>query len=107
MDWEDFDLLTFHLPVRGMMLTMAVGDMVMEMETNTLAKLRRETTKPMAGVIHYLANTESHQYAAKYLKKLQDAGVPVFYSVASAAKATSRLTGHNDYRQRAAGKTPR
>jgi len=95
MDWEGFDFLTFHLPVRGMMLTMAVGDMVIEMETNTLVKLRKETTKPMAGVIHYLANAESCQYAAKYLEKLQDAGIPVFYSVASGAKAVSRLMGHH------------
>ncbi len=104
LDWEGFDFLTFHLPVRGMMLTMSVGDMVIGMESDTLVKLRHNSTKPMAGVVHYLANAESWQYAAKYVEKLQKAGIPIFYSVADAAKAVNRLMWHRDkQRLRASG----
>jgi acyl-CoA synthetase (NDP forming) len=107
LDWEGFDFLAFHLPLRGMMLTMSVGDIVISTETDTLVKLRRETTKPMAGVIHYLANAESWQFAAKYMQKLQEAGIPIFYSVASAAKAVNRLMGHRDYQRHASGSRSR
>jgi len=97
MSWDGFDFLAFHLPLRGMMLTMSVGDMVISMETDTLMNLRQETTKPMVGVIHYLANAESWQYAAKYAERLQKAGIPVFYSVASTANAINRLIGYHNY----------
>lgn len=97
LNWEGFDFLAFHLPLRGMMLTMPVGDMVISIETDTLVKLRRETTKPMVGIIHYLANADSWQYAAKYVPKLQGDGIPVFYSMASAAKAIDRLLRYHNH----------
>lgn len=91
LGWEGVDILSFHLPLRSMMLSVQMGDVVISSEIDTLVRLRRETTKPMVGIIHYLANAESWQYAVKYVKRLNEADIPVFYSVASAAKAINRL----------------
>ncbi|MCX5998669.1 MAG: hypothetical protein NTU41_03520 [Chloroflexi bacterium] len=48
-------------------------------------------TKPMAVVIHYLTSGESWQMASEYSRRCYQAGLPVYHSIAGAAKAIDRL----------------
>ncbi len=85
------DLLVFHLPVRGIMLSIAVAPILLDRETEIILKLHHESGKPIAVVVHYMATGEGWHFAAKYVQEFYEDGLPVYYSIASAAKAIDRF----------------
>ena len=84
------DLLVFHMPIRGVMLSVPVASVLFDPEAQTILKVHQEPGKPTAVVVHYEANADGWNLAAKQVKKFYEAGLPVYYSVASAAKAIDR-----------------
>lgn len=88
--YDGIDLLVFHQPVRGHMISVAVGSVVLDAELQTILKVHQATGKPTAAVLHYQANMEGWNLASKAAERLYAAGMPVYYSIASAAKAIDR-----------------
>jgi acyl-CoA synthetase (NDP forming) len=88
--FEGIDLLVFHMPIRGIMLSPAVSSVLFDPESQTIIKTHQGPGKPVAVVVHYQANVDGWNLAAKQVKKFCEAGLPVYYSVASAAKAIDR-----------------
>ncbi len=88
--FEGIDLLVFHMPIRGIMLSPAIASVLFDPESETIVKIHRAPGKPTAVIVHYQANVDGWNLAAKQVKKFYEAGLPVYYSVASAAKAIDR-----------------
>jgi acyl-CoA synthetase (NDP forming) len=88
--FEGIDLLVFHMPIRGIMLSAAVASVLFDPEAQTIIKVYQGPGKPVAMVVHYEANVDGWNLAAKQVKKFYEAGLPVYYSIASAAKAIDR-----------------
>ncbi len=88
--FEGIDLLVFHMPIRGIMLSTAIASVLFDPESETIIKTHRGPGKPVAVVVHYEANLDGWNLAAKQVKKFYEASLPVYYSVASAAKAIDR-----------------
>ena len=88
--FEGIDLLVFHIPIRGIMLSPAVAPVLFDPESETIVKIHRAPGKPTAVIVHYQANVDGWNLAAKQVKKFYEAGLPVYYSIASAAKAIDR-----------------
>ena len=88
--FEGIDLLVFHMPIRGVMLSAAVASVLFDPEAQTIIKVYQGPGKPVAAVVHYEANVDGWNLAAKQVKKFYEAGLPVYYSIASAAKAIDR-----------------
>jgi acyl-CoA synthetase (NDP forming) len=88
--FEGIDLLVFHMPVRGIMLSPAVASVLFDPESQTMIKVHRGSGKPVAVVLHYEANVDGWNIAAKLEKRFYEAGLPVYYSIASAGKAIDR-----------------
>ena len=92
--FEGIDLLVFHMPIRGIMLSAAVASVLFDPEAQTIIKVYQGPGKPVAAVVHYEANVDGWNLAAKQVKKFYEAGLPVYYSIASAAKAIDRYIGY-------------
>jgi len=73
------------------MLSVPVASVLFDPEAQTILKVQQGPGKPMAVVVHYEANADGWNLAAKQVKKFYEAGLPVYYSVASAAKAIDRF----------------
>jgi len=101
--FEGIDLLVFHLPVRGQMISVAVGSMLLDAESETIIKVHQAPGKPTAVVVHYQANLDGWKLADKRVKKFYEVGLPVYYSIAGAGKAIDRylryLAGRKTSRQ--------
>ena len=88
--FDGIDLLVFHTPIRGIMLSPAMASVLFDPESQTIIKVHQGPGKPVAAVVHYEANAEGWNMAAKLVKKFYEADLPVYYSIASAAKAIDR-----------------
>jgi len=88
--FEGIDLLVFHMPIRGIMLSAAIAPVLFDPESETIIKTHRAPGKPTAVIVHYQANVDGWNLAARQVKKFYEASLPVYYSVASAAKAIDR-----------------
>jgi len=88
--FEGIDLLVFHLPVRGQMISVAVGSMLLDAESETIIKVHQAPGKPTAVVVHYQANLDGWKLADKRVKKFYEVGLPIYYSIAGAGKAIDR-----------------
>jgi acetyltransferase len=88
--FEGIDLLVFHMPVRGIMLSPAVASVLFDPESQTIIKTHQAPGKPTAVVLHYEANADGWNITAKLEKKFCEAGLPVYYSIPSAGKAIDR-----------------
>jgi len=88
--FEGIDLLVFHMPIRGIMLSAAIAPVLFDPESESIIKTHRGPGRPTAVVVHYEANADGWNLAAKQVKRFYEAGLPVYYSIASAAKAIDR-----------------
>jgi acyl-CoA synthetase (NDP forming) len=89
--FEGIDLLVFHAPLRGMMIPVPATAAIFEEEARTVVDLHREPGKPLAVVLHSQANSQGWELSEKQAKTYYEAGLPVYYSAASAAKAIDRF----------------
>jgi len=89
--FDGIDLLVFHVPVRGVMISVSFAAAVFEDESQTILKVHQETGKPVAMIVHCQANADGWNLSAKQVKRYYEAGLPVYYSVASAARAIDRF----------------
>ena len=72
------------------MLSVAVASVLFDLEAQASGKIHQGSGKPVAVVMHYQATSESWGFAAKYMRQFYEAGLLVYFSIASAAKAIGR-----------------
>ncbi|MCX5998020.1 MAG: CoA-binding protein [Chloroflexi bacterium] len=95
-DWDGIDLLVFQIPLRGVVADLPTASSLFESQVNNVIQVSRESKKPMAVVVHYLANGESWQVASRYAERLRETGLPVFFSTASAFRAIDRFMRYQE-----------
>lgn len=97
--FDGIDLLVFHLPIRAAMLSIATQPMILEREIENIVRLSERPGKPMAAILHYTATCEELDVPVKLVKRLSAAGLPLYFSIASAARAINRYMGYSGNRQ--------
>lgn len=96
--FDGIDLLVFHIPVRGHLISAAVGSMLLDAESQTVVKVHESPGKPVAVVVHYEADLDGWRLADKVVKRFYEVGLPVYYSIASAGKAIDRYIRYSGNR---------
>jgi acyl-CoA synthetase (NDP forming) len=99
LGWDGIDLLLCHMPLRGIMLTLPLACAIFDSQVRNVLKVADESSKPVAMVVHCLASAESRQAASRYVAECSNAGLPAYYSIASAARAIDRLVRYDNYRR--------
>jgi hypothetical protein len=74
-----------------MMIPVAATAAIFEEEARTVVMLNQEPGKPLAVVLHSQANSAGWAMSEKQAKMYYEAGLPVYYSAAGAAKAIDRF----------------
>ena len=103
-DYSGVDIVVFHLPL-GIMppFSSFPREGAIPLLENVI-RVRNETGKPTAVVIDQLVTTESWGTALSCQQKCHQAGIPVYFSVDSAARAIDRfLCYHENLGRRQAG----
>jgi acyl-CoA synthetase (NDP forming) len=95
-DYSEIDILVFHFPL-GM--TPAFSSMPKEGAipvVDNVIRVHNETSKPIAVVIDQLATSEAWETAFSCQQKCHEAGIPVYFSINSAAKAIDRFLRYHE-----------
>jgi len=101
-DYGGVDILVFHLPLG---INPPFPSFPKEFATAILdnaIRVHNETDKPMVVVIDQLTTVESWETAIACQQKCQQAGIPVYFSVSSAAKAIGRFLSYHEKRTKLA-----
>jgi len=93
-DYEGIDLLVAQIPLCSLGFPLSDAYTLFDFGVDTIIRVHGEVSKPMAIVIHCITSGESWQVASNYLQKCCQAGLPVYHSVASAAKAIDRFLNY-------------
>jgi len=89
------------------MLSVAIASVLFNPESQTIVKIHQGPGRPVAVVMHYQATSESWGFAAKYMRQFYEAGLPVYHSMASAAKAIDRYIRYSANQMARAQRIPR
>jgi acyl-CoA synthetase (NDP forming) len=101
-DYDGIDILVFNLhlginpPFDSFPKEFAIAIL------DNAIRARKETEKPMVVIIDQLTTVGSCETLAACQQKCQEAGVPVYYSVNSTAKALGRFVSYHENRARLA-----
>jgi len=97
--WDGVDLIVLQIPLRGMMLALPLAAFLFDSQVNNAVRVGQETGKAHAVVVHYLTSWESCQAASDLRRKCHEAGVAVYGSVQSAAKAIAAMMRYYEARK--------
>lgn len=106
LNYEGFvDLSIIHIGFgQAAWFSTSVFDAEIDLFRNAVAKIRSEMDKPMAVVIQYLISGWDWQKGVEDLQRsFAETGIPVYYSMATAARAVDRLLCYHEARLAAAG----
>ncbi len=97
-NYEGIDLLVIQLSLGMLLLPPSIGEAkVLNYLADSVIKVHQQTSKPIALVIHALASGESWQAALDCQQKCYEAGLPVYHSTGSVAKAVNRFLQYYQY----------
>ena len=63
---------------------------------NDVVKAHRELAKPMIAVIHIPSSNEDYKWMLEAQRKFYKAGIPVYHSIGSAARAIDRFLSYHE-----------
>ena len=90
--WDGCDLLLAHYPMDiGPILFHEIGSASLDALIDSIIQTARTCTKPVAVALHAVAYPQSWEILLKTEQRCIEAGLPVFRSVSSAARAISRF----------------
>lgn len=100
-EYDGIDLLVIQLSLGILLLPPSIGEAtVLNFLADSVIEVHKEASKPVALVIHALASGESWQAALDCQRKCYEAGLPVYHSTGSMAKAVDRfLLYYQHYRR--------
>jgi acyl-CoA synthetase (NDP forming) len=99
--YEGFDMLVGQVSVNnsGWPRTSFGLSVWPDFFTDAAIKVHRETDKPVAVIIHSVLSDWDSQRATTLQQKCCEAGLPVFRSIKSAAKAMNQFVGYHERRR--------
>ncbi len=97
-EYPGIDVLVFHLPLSIVPLVFAYPEKVMFALIDQIIRIHKETTRPIAVVLHNLPNGEVWQEAFNCQRRCHEAGIPAYFSIESAARALSQYIKHTTNR---------
>jgi acyl-CoA synthetase (NDP forming) len=100
LDYEGLDLLIVQLPLSVYGQPLSYVPSLFTPIIECIIKIYKETSKPMAVVIHLIASGEIWQLASNFERRCYEAGLPVYRSLTNAAKAIACFI---DYHKRRKG----
>lgn len=102
-DYSGIDILAFDLPFGIMPLIPSLPEEGAIPLLDNVIRVHNETNKPMAVVINQLTTSESWETAFSCQQKCHQAGIPVYFSIDSAARAIGRFLRYHENRARLTG----
>ncbi len=96
--YDGVDMLIFHLPLAIMPPFPSFPEEFAHAILKNAIRAHKKT-KPMAVVIDQVTTSESWQTAISCQQKCQEAGIPVYFSVSSAARALDRFLRYHEKRR--------
>ena len=96
--WDGIDMFLVLGPLRHTELPLEVYKDFLDWQLDRIIAVGRDSSKPIAVVMCYLATGESWMAAAHFQRKCYEAGLPVYFSVTSAVKAVDRLLAYQQRR---------
>ena len=97
-DYSGIDTLVFHLPLSMTPEAYSLPEDMANSLLDNVLRVRSETSKPMALVVSHFPTGESWQTAFNCQQKCHEAGIPVYFSVESAAKAIDLFLHYHERR---------
>jgi len=96
--YEEIDFIIAHVPL-GIVLPFAMSsNSVLDFLTDVTIKLNSEVNKPVAMVLHSVVSSENWKATLNAQQKCYEAGLPVYNSIAGAAKAIDRFLRYHGNR---------
>ena len=100
LDYDDVDLLIFQLSIDQFPSPFHGRDSVFNSLIENIIKVRRETHKPVAVVIHSATSPDGYHLAFDLKQKCTEAWLPVYHSLSNAAKAIARFLDYHEHKAR-------
>ena len=96
-DCDDIDLNMVHFPLGliGFLPPPEINKM-WDFLMGEVVKAHRELAKPIVAVIHIPTSSEDYEWMLKAQRKFYQAGIPVYHSISSAAKAVDRFLSYHE-----------
>ena len=102
-DYSGIDILVFNLPLGIMPQYPSLPEENAILALDNVTRVHKETAKPMAVVVNQLITGESWETAFACQQKCHEAGIPVYFSIDSAARAIDRFLRFHEHRARLTG----
>jgi acyl-CoA synthetase (NDP forming) len=99
-DYYGIDLIMVHFPLG--LVWVSPHNKLLDPLLNDVIKAHKEITKPLIVVIHFPTYSEDYEWMLESQKKCYEAGIAVYHSIKSAAKAVNRFLRYHE-RKRTSG----
>jgi len=96
--YEKIDFVIVQIPLGMVVPLPPFSKTMLDPYIDTVTRLGSETSKPVAMVIHSIVAIEDWEVTFDAQQKCYEAGVPVYHSIASAAKAIDRFSRYHENR---------
>jgi len=96
--YEKIDFVIFQIPLGMVVPLPPFSKTMLDPYIETVNKLRSEINKPVAMVVHSIVAIEDWEVTFDAQRKCYEAGVPVYHSIESAAKAIDQFTRYYENR---------
>jgi acyl-CoA synthetase (NDP forming) len=96
-NYGEIDLGVVHFPLGLIGFSPSLRSRIWDSLIEDVIKVHKESAKPLIVVIHSLVSSADYQWMLEAQRKCSEAGIPVYHSISSAAKAIDRFI---DYYER-------
>jgi acyl-CoA synthetase (NDP forming) len=96
---DRIDIALFHLPLSIMPRTHSLDTRAALWVLDHAVKVKKESNKPIGAVVYNIVGAEGWETALKCQELCHGVGIPVYFSIDSAAKAISRFVTYHERRE--------
>ena len=102
-DYGEIDSIMVHFPLGLMSVPLSMYDSMWNPLIEDVIKAHKELAKPVIVVVHTPTSNADYEWMLRSQKKFCEAGIPVYHSISSAAKAIDRFHKYHEYKLEAKG----
>jgi acyl-CoA synthetase (NDP forming) len=96
-NYDGIDLIMVHFAL-GLRVIPPPCSYIWDSLMEDVIKARGRLTKPLIAVIHIPTSDEDYEWMLKGQRECYEAGIPVYHSISSAAKAVDRFLHYHEQR---------
>lgn len=97
-NYDGIDFVIAHLPLALFPYPLSSHDKAWGLLADDIVKAHQELTKPIIAVIHLPSSDKDYSWMLEAQKELYEAGIPIYHSIGSAAKAVDRFLCYHEHR---------